>query len=90
MSNIDSESEQGFRSSDGGPAGDPTGSGGPSPAEVDQPQEKLGAREITKPPRCGEKDANGYTIDTIFWSTRQFGCTRPMIKFGTCCPTTMK
>jgi len=72
MSNIDSESEQGFRSSDGGPAGDPTGSGGPSPAEVDQPQEKLGAREITKPPRCGEKDANGYTIDTIFWSTRQF------------------
>jgi hypothetical protein len=87
MSAAAADIDEGFRSSDGvgapdvsarrsnGPAAADESSDGPSAdgsASRSQSAAKPEDAEITTPPQLGDKDANGYMIDTIYWSTKQF------------------
>jgi hypothetical protein len=55
---------------DGGVPGGPPG--GPDVAAIDRAAVAAPDKEIKNPPQSGDKDANGFVIQAIFASTRQF------------------
>src|SRR3954471_261927 len=72
---VAAEVEEGFRSSDGGVRGKASSSrdGQASSDKIgSSPEASPASGEIVNVPRVGEDDANGYKIETIFYSTRQF------------------